>query len=585
MSTISYAQSSILTTDVNGVTKLHIRRGASAPVDPPPVYPPKPLSDYIGIPDPNWEWDASYRMYDDDVNQADGLTYYDSPSGGKYTHYVDWTADGATDTDNPYGKLPKDGGVPRKTIPQNLPAGSIVEVHDTLESGYTRLAPYGNTSYIYFNGAGTKTYPIFIRGVDDPKFFGQTCRISGAYVIVEGFNFWDEFLNTTYKQTSGPTYCHHICIRNNEIQMSNNPSGRMITLPSVQDVVVYNNHIHHNGLAPAGVDADVHGIGVTGSSSYVWVLNNEINNNDGDSVQIMGTYPDKCPQFVFVAGNTMYADRENAVDMKYSENCVIVQNYIYGYGKYLRLIGSDPNEKLPNSTYAAILPCNEYTINSWFLFNYIKNSFHGVQISNDKGVPHSQVYLIGNVIDNMIASSSMHWNKENDTWIANIVYDANTGIWNDQGGTSEGLSIHKYYNNLIVKTRDGWTSAKGAYLSNDYIIIRNSTAATNANMFNNLFYDGGGGWNWGGTIYETIEALEAAKPLLCINNVVADPLFTDPDNGNFTPQAGSPVYEMDLHEDAMAVLNLYYKAFGIDITGQVAQYFVDGTVHAPTGGL
>ena len=71
----------------------------------------------IGIPVPTFGIEETYRMYDSQDARNTDLEYHESESGGYYTHYVDWKADGATDSHNPCGSRSK----PRKTIPQNLP--------------------------------------------------------------------------------------------------------------------------------------------------------------------------------------------------------------------------------------------------------------------------------------------------------------------------------------------------------------------------------------------------------------------------------------------------------------------------------
>jgi hypothetical protein len=63
-------------------------------------------------------------MYAGKTYAAGGFVYKDAGSG-PYTHYVDNTNSASTDTNNPYGTKEK----PRKTIPNNLPKGSVVEVH------------------------------------------------------------------------------------------------------------------------------------------------------------------------------------------------------------------------------------------------------------------------------------------------------------------------------------------------------------------------------------------------------------------------------------------------------------------------
>src|SRR4030043_344964 len=66
----------------------------------------------VGIPVPSFGIEETYRMYDEEPARNPALVYKESGSGGYYTHYVDWTAEGATDSGNPNGSMTK----PRRTI-------------------------------------------------------------------------------------------------------------------------------------------------------------------------------------------------------------------------------------------------------------------------------------------------------------------------------------------------------------------------------------------------------------------------------------------------------------------------------------
>jgi len=76
----------------------------------------------IGIPVPEFGILESYQMYDEPGTRHPDLTYQASVEGGYFTHYVDNTATGATDTSNPYGSIAK----PRLTTPKSLPAGAVI---------------------------------------------------------------------------------------------------------------------------------------------------------------------------------------------------------------------------------------------------------------------------------------------------------------------------------------------------------------------------------------------------------------------------------------------------------------------------
>lgn len=140
----------------------------------------------IGIPVPQFGIFETYRMYDVPANRNPDLTYTQNAEGGYYTHYIDKTASNATDTSNPYGTVAK----PRLTIPADLPAGSVVEVH----SGY-----YGSGGYALVTGHGTEAMPIFVSGVDlNANPFTSRVRIKGTYLIVEGIEVACDELSALY---------------------------------------------------------------------------------------------------------------------------------------------------------------------------------------------------------------------------------------------------------------------------------------------------------------------------------------------------------------------------------------------------
>src|SRR4030042_642005 len=80
----------------------------------------------IGIPNPTFGINETYRMYDEESARNESLTYQASASGGYFTHYIDNTDPAATDDSNPYGSI----AVPRLTVPRDLPAGSIAEINN-----------------------------------------------------------------------------------------------------------------------------------------------------------------------------------------------------------------------------------------------------------------------------------------------------------------------------------------------------------------------------------------------------------------------------------------------------------------------
>jgi hypothetical protein len=520
----------------------------------------------IGIPVPSFGIEETYRMYDEESARNPALTYKESESGGYYTHYVDWTADSATDSGNPNGSIAR----PRRTIPQNLPAGSILEIHGGPYAG--GRAPYGN-NYFYITGSGTAERPIFVRGVGKPIFHHMFGRFAGRYLIIEGFEYLDTTL-TSWGDAANPNGSY-ISIRNNEIHGSDAPSGRAVSIGTSNDIVIYNNHIHHNGLIPYGDGHDFHGLAVTGTAQKIWIVDNNINSNDGDSIQIddgpggigtIGVYP----SYIYIGRNKLYNDRENAIDLKYCKHIIVSQNEIYGYNTNPRVFGCDPNPRdIHGSDGAAILPCNEGGMLSWFIFNDIHDNRLAFRLADEEDVSPHDIYMVGNLIHRIEGQGFFVYSKQNDYVVANTVYDVGVGFWSYNGSNaSEGESKHGFYNNVFCKINGGYSDRHRTY-PDDYIFIGNSSSANKTYVENNIFY-AGGGYHWGSSNnYDTIGILAHYEPDQVKGCIETNPLFVDPENGDFRLLPESPINTMETSEKTQAVFDLFLQLYGIDLVGDI----------------
>ena len=191
-------------------------------------------------------------------------------------YYVDASAAASTDSGNPYGTP----GLPRKTIPTSLPAGSVVE----LRGLYTRSQESPNG--IVANG--TVGSPVFIRGASKtnrPVATGSW-QVSGSYLIVENIEFAGTAPVKGIVLIRAPA--QNIAVRHCEVRGTLNGGGlAAVSFSSArsQNIVVYDNYIHDNGDVTVTYDQDVHGIEIGQNQSYVWILDNEMARNSGDGLQ------------------------------------------------------------------------------------------------------------------------------------------------------------------------------------------------------------------------------------------------------------------------------------------------------------
>ena len=176
-------------------------------------------------------------------------------------YYVDATNSSSSDSNNPYGTP----GKPRRTLPGELPAGSVVELHGSYDTGHSIVAQ------------GTNSRPVYIRGVsvDKRPLVRRGWEIKGTYAILENL----EFGPTSDQSNTGSLVIRlpasHIVLRHSDVHGTLKGGGLGIVnwevgygeiytgTGVIDNVVIYDNTIHDNGDVLAKTDQDVHGIGVT----------------------------------------------------------------------------------------------------------------------------------------------------------------------------------------------------------------------------------------------------------------------------------------------------------------------------------
>ncbi len=90
-------------------------------------------------------------------------------------YYVDSQSDAATDFMNAYGTPDR----PRKSIPQALPAGAVVELHGRYEREHTGRRKIA--------ASGTVDQPVFVRGTGQGSnpVITKRWEITGQYLILD----------------------------------------------------------------------------------------------------------------------------------------------------------------------------------------------------------------------------------------------------------------------------------------------------------------------------------------------------------------------------------------------------------------
>lgn len=434
----------------------------------------------VGVPEPQFGLNETHMMYAGEDPATPGQLYtYDYGSGpepyrigpaGPYTHYIDNTYAGATDSGNPFGTPDH----PRVTIPLNLPAGSVVEIHG---------GPYNYTvgGILPISGTGTEAAPIFIRGTGNgtrPRFDTRigTNLTDSEYIIVEHID--------AIRFTIGGGNHHHIALRHSEIRGDLSQGGVAIYSGTAEDpqndILIFSNIIHHGGDIDSEYDQDVTGVSAGSHSTSVWILDNEISYLSGSGVQVGGWYSGDLGQVhhVYASRNDVHSVRQSGVWCKQASDVIFSENHIYDI----------INTSWSPSKGAGFQYGPE---NVWLLNNHIHSNYYGISSGSNSGGNGQDQYIIGNLIHDIHYGPDAAYDP-NTAWtyagimlvggtnrhIAyNTIYDVSAGI------NGPDIGVYEMVNNIIY----GITEPEGHHV----FIERGEAAASVSDLRNSILYQQG----------------------------------------------------------------------------------------------
>ncbi len=520
-----------------------------------PVFPSRPTSAVawvppIGIPAPDFGIDETHTMYAGRTfDFGGGPEPYRDAGNGPYTHYVDNTSEAATDADNPFGTV----RTPRKTLPTDLPAGSVVEV---------RGGPYAGEETIVL-ARGTAEAPVFIRGIGKPRIAGKlsvhsTKGIESTYLVVEGldvFKFW----------VVAPA--SHLSYRHNDVHGDATNGG--IGIDSYDKayanhhLVFHDNVIHDNGQWHADYDQDVHGIVLARRTHHVWIVDNEFYHNSGDGVQINAGSLDLQPQthHIYLGRNRSHHNKQAGLWCKQATDVIFSQNTVWG----LRPIGQKP------SAFGAGLGFQYGPERIWFLYNHVYDCCYGISSGSTSGLGSGRdCYLVGNVLHDIHHEPGRPYKPESG-WSSAAVslvgttnrYVVNNTIYDcDAGASGPGAGRMVIVNNII-----GRVSEPGAC----HVLIDDAATARESVLSNNLLYqdDGDIRIRWG-TARPSSLAVLRVRTGQGGGCVAGDPRFENVTGKDWRLAAGSPAIDKGAECEVYSTFEkLYGMKINVDFAGVV----------------
>lgn len=563
----------------------------------------------IGISEPPFGVNESHLMYANaSYDYGGNVSPYHDAGNGPYTHYVDF--DTGSDTGNPFGTQAS----PRRTIPTNLAAGSVVELHGTNIASSIRFT---------LRGQGTPSQPIFIRGPSaaNKTVFRRPFSVEGNHIICENLEFdcqdfgsgttgaiWFWVTNTNAAPYS--TF-HHVCLRHSLMRdqpltdPTENPAGIVAGVrhfdPALNDpnllveyVVAYDVEIRNfaqwNDFTGSN---DYSACLLTGNSRNVWVLDSHFHHLHGPGVGISrtGALSNQAPaRGTYVGRNYIHHCKETAVSYKHGVDGVFSQNVCHTFrrsdssqGYAVVIIDDDPTPDWPASD------------NIWVLFNTIYDAENGIlhEPRNASSFPidkHSRSYLVGNLLFDirlmrgspLLDGIAIYKGQLGESRIiGNTIYNSDHGIWLGFSTlTDTAHTTQVVRNNVVAELTERYLALTG--YDGMHVFLTPDSIVPMTTLESNLHYEGAGRVHFNITQPGMISGhYYSVANLLWFTgfgagSVQGDPQFSDAGRLDFRPATGSPAASGAIADDAY---NTFKSQFGLSI-----DYYLDGTPRPVSGG-
>jgi hypothetical protein len=467
-------------------------------------------------------------------------------------YYVDATNSASSDSNNPYGTPAK----PRRTLPSELPAGSVVELHGTYDTGHSIVAQ------------GTSARPVYIRGasVDKRPLVRRGWEIKGTYAILENL----EFGPTPDQSNTGSLVIRlpasHIVLRHSDVHGTLKGGGLGIVnwevgygeiytgTGVIDNVVIYDNTVHDNGDVLAKTDQDAHGISVTDHVNHLWVVDNQLYRNSGDGIQIVapGKGQAATTHHIYVGRNIAHHNKQTGFWVKQATDVIFSQNVSYAH-------------RPSNSSLGQCMGGQYAPDWVWFLYNRVTDCEYGIALMSDEGEP-SHTFVIGNVIHNI--HRTVLTNRPDDAWgpagiimtggderhfVNNTTYDVDSGV-----NIATSLGSLEVADNIIANV----TQPRASHVLLGFQALAANTTVHHDVLFGDPRIEMGNG-----------QVHLNNGQLATLRSIADDPQFVDVARGDFHVAATSPAANRG---ELNAVYGTFQQRYGLSIAVDA-----DGKVRPP----
>jgi len=492
---------------------------------------------------------------------------WSSPVAGYY--FVSAAGDDANGNGTP--------SAPRRTIPQGLGPGQRIEFAPGETYGI------GSGGNLNFTGAGTGA--AWFPNVSGPIWFvtqpGNPCHLitldgflRGSYLWLDGLYFDAVLLSIGVEADGFPA--DHIMVRNCQFVGTGleetNRSALVIqgfdSGSNVDGVVVMGCTMRNWGNINSVGDVDACGTIMDTWVLNVWYFENLIHTCSGSGIRVGGAFENTQSPFntvnIWVFQNEFYNCRQAGCAVKFADLTVFAENRCHD------IMGGPGGPGC--GLFAQYGP-----LNLWWVNNFSYNNEYGILVaSTNTTVKNSAIsadvpgifylYAVGNVI----------WNCLGDSAPVSDFSEAGIRMF---GGTYRHIVNNTIYgcaSGIICNGFAGTQADGGFFLENNIVdnVIYPSgnhlwfvNELTNSTVINSIFFQPAGTprFVWGGGVL-TLAQFQVTSGT-GDDCSVADPLFTDAANDDFTLTAASPAIGDGI---ASTVYDTYDTDVGVPLTVDIA---------------
>lgn len=467
--------------------------------------------------------------------------------------------------------------LPRQTIPNWT--GGTWTIADGEQFFITDNSTVGTDGEdIVLDVSGSSGTPCWIIGVGTGKPTIQTDKffLGGTHIIMDSLK-WSRngSLRIKFGNSTEDIAFSYGTIRNCEVdgQGASNSANAAIGASVLEGsgktnsfICIYNNVIHSFGDWDRADDqgTDHHAIQMTRGARYWWIVDNEIYHCEGDSIQVNtsnqndATYINR-PHYIYVAGNEMYENYEQALDAKNCFHLVVSGNDIHDF--YNTFVASGET---------ALLLCNDsegwVSGYEWAINNTIYDAGRGIRLSGNTALtvddPEAPVpvqtagqrsYVIGNQLTNVDVGVLLDMRGNDPTGaMTRTWYEELWVVDNTIDSLDAGVQLNRT-NSAAGETHAATATGNVIYNRGTSEDLDLGTSATLTNtVTHNVIYRSGGS-----------VSLNVSDFDVYTNNVLdSDPLFTALGT-DYSLTQSSPAVDAGTLSPVYA---LFQSMYGIDIT-------------------